>query len=350
MNRVARPLRLIGLVTVLSLAAAACSAGGAGGGYAAKVGGTAISDRQFRRELDELRSNKLLVQSFQQQLGKSQKGTVPSSLAGAWLSRLIQQEVIDREFDRRHLRVSAADLERARQLNAQQFQSAQVFDAFDRWFRDRQLRRDARFLRTIDAVGGAFSEADLRARYEKSKAQFAQACAEHILVPTKAEADAIKAQLDGGADFAALAKAQSKDPGSAAQGGKLGCQPKGAYVGPFDAAVWSLPLNTFSAPVQTQFGFHVIRVTERKTATFEEARSQLLSQLQNLAQQRFGQFLLRQLQRADISVNPKYGSFAIGQTGPQIVPPQAPSPSDGPPKAQPGVPTLEGLFPQQPAG
>ena len=92
----------------------------------------------------------------------------------------------------------------------------------------------------------------------------AQACAKHILVATQPEAQDIVKKLGSGAVFADLAKA-SKDPGSAAQGGDLGCLGMGETVAPFDKAVFTGPLNT-PQTVQTEFGWHVILVSRRNAA------------------------------------------------------------------------------------
>lgn len=78
-----------------------------------------------------------------------------------------------------------------------------------------------------------------------------------------AKAQQLRAQLAGGGDFAAIARAESSDTGSARQGGSLGTLRRGQTVAPFDSAIWTLPLNEVSQPVLTQFGYHLIKVTER---------------------------------------------------------------------------------------
>ena len=74
----------------------------------------------------------------------------------------------------------------------------------------------------------------------------------------KALANSIEAQLKSGGDFAALAKKYSKDPGSAAQGGKLTIS-KGQTVAPFDKVAFALKVNELSAPVHTTYGWHIIQ-------------------------------------------------------------------------------------------
>ena len=90
-----------------------------------------------------------------------------------------------------------------------------------------------------------------------------QVRASHILVQTKEEADKLKARIDKGEDFAKLAQEYSKCP-SSRQGGDLGYFGHGVMVREFDEASFSLPLNKVSDPVKTQFGWHLILVTDKK--------------------------------------------------------------------------------------
>ncbi|WDH99595.1 peptidylprolyl isomerase [Paenibacillus urinalis] len=106
--------------------------------------------------------------------------------------------------------------------------------------------------------------------YEENKASFAtpeQVKASHILVETKEEADAIKKELDGGADFATLAKEKSTDTASAANGGDLGFFGEADMVEPFSKAAFSMEINEISDPVQSDYGYHIIMKTDHKEAT-----------------------------------------------------------------------------------
>jgi len=78
-----------------------------------------------------------------------------------------------------------------------------------------------------------------------------------------AHAQELRAQLAAGGDFATAARAESSDTGSARQGGNLGTVRRGQMVAAFDSAIWALPVNEVSAPVQTQFGYHLLQVTAR---------------------------------------------------------------------------------------
>lgn len=110
--------------------------------------------------------------------------------------------------------------------------------------------------------------------------------ASHILVATEDEAEAIRAELDGGADFAAIAKEKSTDRGSASAGGDLGWFGVGMMVKPFEDAVIAMKKGEISAPVQSQFGWHVIKLVDERTAakpTIEDVRTELEGDLQSRA-------------------------------------------------------------------
>ncbi|MFC5577562.1 peptidyl-prolyl cis-trans isomerase [Lysobacter niabensis] len=150
-------------------------------------------------------------------------------------------------------------------------------------------------LNAADLPVVAPDEAALRARYEQEKKQFVeqeQRLASHILIQVdeKADAAAQKAaeakakQVHAlatapGADFAALARANSDDPGSKGTGGDLGWNGKGVMVPEFDKVLFALKPGEISAPVKTSFGWHIIQLREVKGAQqqdFELVREQLL--------------------------------------------------------------------------
>jgi peptidyl-prolyl cis-trans isomerase D len=137
-------------------------------------------------------------------------------------------------------------------------------------------------------------EATLRARYEQEKARFADAeqrLASHILVRVEPDADAAAQKAaeqkatqlaqqakQPGADFAALARANSDDTGSKEVGGDLGWIEKGVMAAPFDEAVFAMQPGEIRGPVKTDFGWHVIQLREAKSGQqvpFEQARDTL---------------------------------------------------------------------------
>lgn len=150
-----------------------------------------------------------------------------------------------------------------------------------KYLEERALRR-AFF---ADTIATSVTEEAVRAGYDKLVAEFVpseEIRASHILVATDEEAKAVKTELDGGADFATIAKEKSIDPG-AANGGDLGFFGKGMMVAPFEAAAYALTdIGQVSDPVQSQFGWHVIRLEEKRQSTppaFEQVAGQIQQQL-----------------------------------------------------------------------
>lgn len=129
------------------------------------------------------------------------------------------------------------------------------------------------------------SDEDAKDFYNKNQDKFKkgeEVKASHILVDTEKEAKDILARLKKGGDFSKLAMALSKDKGSAAKGGDLGFFTRGRMVPEFEEAVFSLKPGDISAPLKTQFGYHVIKVIERKEGAmvpFEEAKETVKRQL-----------------------------------------------------------------------
>jgi peptidyl-prolyl cis-trans isomerase C len=118
------------------------------------------------------------------------------------------------------------------------------------------------------------SEQQMRAEYDRAKAE-AETSGEreylvrHILVKEQEDAKGIIAQVKGGADFAAIAREKSLDPGSKDSGGELNWSTPERYVGPFAEAIRTLKKGELSAePVQTSYGWHVIHVVDERTPPF----------------------------------------------------------------------------------
>ncbi|MBI2688137.1 MAG: peptidyl-prolyl cis-trans isomerase [Acidobacteria bacterium] len=141
-------------------------------------------------------------------------------------------------------------------------------------------------------------DAAVQKYYEAHKGEYEEVKARHILVRFKdsrvplregqkelsdaealAKAQEIKKKLDGGADFVTTAKADSDDAGSGAQGGDLGQFGRGQMVPEFDAAAFSQPVGKVGDPVRSAFGYHVIKVDERKSKSLADVKDQIEKQL-----------------------------------------------------------------------
>jgi parvulin-like peptidyl-prolyl isomerase len=154
------------------------------------------------------------------------------------------------------------------------------------------------------------SEDELRAYFEEHKADYSteeQIEASHILVETEEEAQAILAELAGGADFAELARTRSTDTGTAAQGGALGWFGRGVMIPEFEEAAFALEVGETSGIVQTDFGFHIIRVTDRRAASepeFEEVADRVRADAESaIARERFDAWLKAAREEATVVIS-----------------------------------------------
>lgn len=144
------------------------------------------------------------------------------------------------------------------------------------------------------------SDAELRRKYEEAKQQYSTPEAAHVLhilikvdpgaapdvdAAARTKAEGLVKQLRAGADFAALAAANSQDPSSASNGGDMNWIDRGMTVEPFERAIFSVPLNTISDPIRSQeFGYHIVKVLARRPAgvrPFEQVRGELAARTVN---------------------------------------------------------------------
>ncbi len=141
-------------------------------------------------------------------------------------------------------------------------------------------------------------------------------CASHILVATEAEAQDVVERLEAGEEFADVALEVSID-GSSAAGGDLGCAPPEQYVPEFAEAMEAAEVGVPTAPVESEFGFHVILVREDDVPTVEEATTTLQAEALELAAQ---EWFVSTAEAAEVTVNEKYGTWETSPT-PGVVPP-----------------------------
>lgn len=146
------------------------------------------------------------------------------------------------------------------------------------FLRDRALHSEV-----IDKdIGAKITDAEIRAAYDKQIAETPpvnEVKARHILVKTKEEAEAIVKQLDEGADFEKLANEHTTDPSGKTSGGDLGYFGPGQMVPEFEKAAFALEVGGYTkTPVQSQFGFHVIKLEEkrkREPVKFDDVKEQI---------------------------------------------------------------------------
>ena len=259
----------------------------------AVVDGTTVT----RQELDDLLAR--AKKSYTAQKREFPKaGTAEyQSLQTQAVAFLVQREEYAREAEKLDIDVTDAQIDKKLdEVKKQYFANDQkkLEDGLaEQGYTVETLRDDIRSQLTTEAIYDdvtkdvKVTDDAIRKYYDQNKKNYTVAesrAVRHILVKTKAEADKLQAELEGGADFAALAKKNSLDPGSKDQGGQLTIT-RGQTVAPFDKAAFALKTNQLSAPVKTEFGYHLIQPTaavkKGSVTPFAQVKAQIKTQLES---------------------------------------------------------------------
>jgi len=225
-----------------------------------------------------------------------------AGLKKQYLERMVQDAVVVQAAERRGLAPDKATIDRRVAQAKQRLSGDEAFRAALKQYgipdvaTYRRMTYDAlAYKAMIGWIRQRLQVSDAAARMlylldRAAYAESAQLCSAHILVPTREEAEAVRVRLEEGADFGELAREVSKDPGSAPRGGDLGCVAVGSLVPEFEKAARSLRPGQISEPVQTQFGWHLIRLNEFRPARirpYDEVQGAIRSQIEGLAIERF---------------------------------------------------------------
>jgi peptidyl-prolyl cis-trans isomerase C len=208
---------------------------------------------------------------------------IPKAREDAWVEQLKKQG----QQDSPQLREQLKDQLIQREIFLQEVQKRGLAEKPDVKFQIEVQRQNAliQALMRDEMSKHPITDAEIKAAYEEQKKMVGsrEYKARHILVESEAEAKDITAQLKKGAKFEELAK-KSKDPGSAQRGGELDWAGPGSYVKPFADAMVKLDKGQMTeAPVQSQFGWHVIKVDDVREAQFpplEQVTPQIRESLQ----------------------------------------------------------------------
>jgi foldase protein PrsA len=162
---------------------------------------------------------------------------------------------------------------------------------------------------------------ELQSYYEENEKDYEETAVSHILVDNRNLAQVVIGQLEEvprnqvDKTFKRLAKDFSTDEGTAKEGGALGYSQPGDFVAEFSDAVGRLDVGEFSEPVKTEFGWHVIYVTDRRIQAFEDVSADIEEQIGAEAEEKaWSEWLMQAYREADVRVNPRYGELDL-ETG-----------------------------------
>jgi peptidyl-prolyl cis-trans isomerase C len=322
----------------------------------ATVNGVNITESQVQKRID-VRYKPLLAKLAQQspQMAAQQEKVLRENIA----KDLVTEMLLDEQVKLAGIQVTDEDLaaEMTKQLAAQnppmsieQYQKIVEAQGGDFAAMKGFLMQSMRYhklLETKFAGELAVTDAEAKKYYDENPKEFLlpeRVRASHILISTrpldpntdpnqlkvqaKQKAEELLKKAKEGADFAALAKENSEDPGSKAQGGDLGLFPRGQMVKPFEDAAFGLQVGEISNLVETQFGYHIIKVTERADPTpvpFEEAKGKITEELAQKKRSDAVRTYIESLRQNAKIVFPPGSALAPQASPPKIVAPADPN-------------------------
>jgi parvulin-like peptidyl-prolyl isomerase len=326
------------LAAVLGAALLLSACGGAASPTAAKVNTTRILRSDLNDQLEVLSNNTKWMAQVAEQFGKKTlaepNGGVSTSLSAAWLTALMNQAIVDTEFEAKDLKVSDENKQAAKAAANQLFntQQGQTFGSMPKWFRDDFLAGQERYEAVKEVVpdNPVATDAQIEEFFGRVAQQYCPSgnAISHILQSTREGAEQIEAALAAGQDFVTLAR-QSEDTATDTAGGFLTCTGSPNFQQlpePFRQAVEAVPLGGISQPIQSDAGWHVVRVTP---FDIPNVRAFIADLYRRSLQPPMTQFINNQLLKAKLWIDPRYGTLLKGPV--RVQPPKAPRPRNNPP-------------------
>jgi parvulin-like peptidyl-prolyl isomerase len=304
----------------LALALAACSSAAAAG---LTVGSKSVDESTVKSELAAIAKNPAL------KARAVQKGKLDPSVAAAWLTSLVQTQVAQQAVEKANTKITSADKSQAQNWADGFFGDATAFAAFPKAFRDSALARYANVPAYVRTHTKTPTAADVRAAYDQS---LLRNCASrryvsHILLASDATAQAVAAELAAGGDFKAAALKSSTDTKSGQRGGALGCLDRNSIDATFAAAAASVPVGTVSAPMHTQFGWHIIKVEDVEQALpFDSVKNEIRNDLIEQGPEGTKK-LLTLMAGTKVKVASAYGRWVVKQGRGTVEPPTVTTPT-----------------------
>ncbi|MGB7858941.1 MAG: peptidylprolyl isomerase [Acidimicrobiia bacterium] len=309
--------KFIPVLVVVALVLAACGSGAGGNETAATVNGTDVTVGDVER---------LMV---------TDDSTIDKANFAQFLGFEIQWEIVE-QATQEQFGIEVTDAEVDAEAD-RIYDSTNQGESREEFVLSRGVTEE--FLRNIARQG--LIDAEVRAEFEDeatdptqdeidsemavAEASFTEVCVSHILVPTEEEAQAVVVRLEAGEDFATVAEETSSDTGSAVSGGVLPCGSAGQYVPPFrDAAIVAPVGELYDEIVESQFGFHVMLVTDRTDPNIEDLPTEQ-EVIDSLKGQAVGvlvnAWFLEQIDGAVVVVDAEFGTW-VTDPQPAVIPPE----------------------------
>ena len=324
-------MRRLGVaIAVLALVMSAC--GKLFDPAAAVVEGHKITVEEVAQGLDEFKQ----TDEYKRLTAQGNADAIQRQFEQAYLSQLIRRAVLEPQAEDAGIEVTEQEVtDRMNEIEGS-FDSPDAFqealkeqgldeDRLRVLVRDNLLESD---LKTEVTKSVEPSEADLRGYYNEHLDDFTQTRSQHILVDSKTQANDLYNQLQAippkqvDEVFAQLAKKFSQDEATASKGGDLGFKSADELGPDYSQVADTLDIGEIARPLQTQQGFEIIRVTDRRTTPFEDVRGDISEQVgTDVKDAAFNEWLQKIYRDSDIRVNSRYGE--LDTESQQVVDPTA---------------------------
>lgn len=340
-------IRKLALPLLVALALSGC--GNLFDTAAAVVYGEKISVEEVRNAVEDFQKSP----AFEQLAQEGDADAITRDFEQSLLGQLIRRAVLAPEAEAHGVEVTDEEVQEQLDGIKAEFPSQSAFEEALReqglteeqlvqLIADRALEEKLREA-VSDEIGP--TDEEIKAYYEENQDNYSETSAQHILVENRGLADRIAAEIQQAPSpkaidkaFDRLAKQHSIDESNKSRGGDLGAFKPGDFVPEFEQAADDLAIGEVSDPVKTEFGWHVIRVTDRRVAPLEEVEDQISDRLTDLAWEEWFEGVYR---AADIVVNPRYGEFNLEtQQVEDASPRTVPGAEETPPEPGSPEPTL----------
>jgi parvulin-like peptidyl-prolyl isomerase len=334
----------LALPIALVVALAACSGSG-DPSTAATVDGEEIPISEIEEQFATLSE----APEVASQLEGDESGDAERGIQAQLLTELIRSQLLQAAADDLDIEVTDAQVAEQREILVE---SAGGEEALQQTLETSDISEDEldELLRNQviqeaigEQLGEEVTDEEVRAAFEADpQGQFGeQVEVRHVLTETEEEAQQAIERIESGEDFATVAQEMSIDPGSTENGGELGLVARGTTVEPFEEAAFGAEVGELVGPVESEFGFHVIEVTDRVSGpAFEDVQEEIRTQLETPSRaEAFETYIADLLERIEVDVNPRFGTWSDEQIAVVTEDPlgtPAPGASAGAPGGAPG--------------
>lgn len=310
--------KLLSLVVLAAMLVSACGSGSGSGEMAATVDGTEITVGDVNSLIDS--EGTVPVADFAQFLAVAIQWNIFFEAAEAEYGATVTEEEIEEEATSLYEQLANEGESREDFLA-----SRGVTEEFLLGIAEQSLI-DARIRESLVDQAESPTEEEIEEARADAMLQGTEACVSHVLVETEEEANEVLDRLEAGEEFSEVATEMSMDTQSAQNGGDLGCSSPANYVEPFQNAVLEGPVGEINPePVESQFGYHVILVTERTEPTLDELPSDedlASAVIETAVSSEVEEWYLDAMESAEVTVEEQFGTWSP-------VPPTVTPPSTG---------------------